>query len=587
MATIASHGALPSNASPNDAPSRGAPLNGVSPGACSAAAIFDGSGEMRQLCRTFAWGTTQLGPVQNWSQSLRTIVSTLLASRHPMFLWWGPDLVQIYNDGYRSSLGAGGRHPRALGAVAREFWTDIWDVIGPQVETVRATGEATWHENQLIPIQRNGRTEDVWWTYSYSPVRDDDGSVGGVLVVLQETTERVQEQIERERLVSALEVERARLIQVFRNAPSFIVAFRGPELRYEFANEAYYQLVGDRELVGKPLLEALPEMRDQGYAELLDRVRRTGEPWVGRETPALLQRGADGELETRYLDMVFQPLVEADGTRSGVVAHGSDVTEQVLARQQVERLLAESEAARTDAEEARASAEAANRAKGEFLAVMSHELRTPLNAISGYTELLEMGIHGPVTDAQRTALTRIQQSQRHLLGLINQVLNHTRIESGSLNYRMACVPLAPVIAAAEALIMQQVTRKGLMYRMKECQPSLAVRADPDKLRQVLLNLLTNATKFTPPGGQITVACRTMGGVVAIAVSDTGIGIEADKIPTIFDPFVQVNQLLTRPQDGVGLGLAISRDLARGMNGDLTLESERGVGSTFTLTLAAA
>jgi PAS domain S-box-containing protein len=582
MATTASHRALPTNASPKDASSPGAPNAG-----CGAAALFDGAGEMRELCRIHDWAATALGPVENWSQSLRGIVSTLLASRHPMFLWWGPELVQIYNDGYRASLGGGGRHPRALGAIAREFWTDIWDVIGPQVEAVRATGEATWHENQLIPIQRNGRTEDVWWTYSYSPVRDDDGTVGGVLVVLQETTARVQERAEREQLVGALEVERARLIQVFSHAPSFIVAFRGPEMRYEFVNEAYYQLVGDRELLGKPLLEALPEMRDQGYVELLKRVRETGEPWVGRETPALLRRGVDGALETRYLDMVFQPMVEADGTRSGVVAHGSDVTEQVLARQQVERLLAESEAARADAEEARRSAEAANRAKSEFLAVMSHELRTPLNAIGGYTELLEMGIHGPVTEAQRTALTRIQQSQRHLLGLINQVLNHTRIESGSVNYRMARVPLAPIIATAEALIMPQVTRKGLMYRMRECHESLTVRADPEKLRQVLLNLLTNATKFTPSGGQITVSCATANGVVAIAISDTGIGIEAEKISTIFDPFVQVNQLLTRPQDGVGLGLAISRDLARGMNGELALESERGVGSTFTLTLQAA
>jgi signal transduction histidine kinase len=582
MATIASHGALQANASPKGAFSPDAAIGG-----CGAAAFFDGTGEMRQLCRTLDWAATALGPVETWSQSLRTTVTTLLASRYPMFLWWGPELVQIYNDGYRTSLAGGGRHPRALGAIAREFWTDIWDVIGPQIEGVRATGEATWHENELIPIRRNGRTEDVWWTYSYSPVRDDDGAVGGVLVVLQETTARVKERAEREQLVSALEVERARLIQVFRHAPSFIVAFRGPELRYEFVNEAYYQLVGDRELLGKPLLEALPEMRDQGYVELLDRVRETGEPWVGRETPALLRRGAYGTLETRYLDMVFQPLVEGDGTRSGVVAHGSDVTEQVLARQEVERLLAESEAARADAEEARRGAEAANRAKSEFLAVMSHELRTPLNAIGGYTELLEMGIHGPVTEAQRTALTRIQQSQRHLLGLINQVLNHTRIESGSVNYRMARVPLAPIIATVEALIMPQVKRKGLMYQMMECHESLSVRADPEKLRQVLLNLLTNATKFTPPGGQITVSCATANGVVAIAISDTGIGIEAEKIPTIFDPFVQVNQLLTRPQDGVGLGLAISRDLARGMNGELALESERGVGSTFTLTLEAA
>jgi PAS domain S-box-containing protein len=504
-----------------------------------------------------------------------------------MFLWWGPELVQIYNDGYRPSFGSGDRHPRALGARAADTWTDIWHIIGPQIEEVRATGQPTWHENQLIPIERNGRTEDVWWTYSYSPVRDDDGSIGGVLVVVQETTARVKALAERDRLVSALKVERERLVQVFRQAPSFIVVFRGPELRYEFVNEAYCQLVGDRKLVGRPLLEALPEMRSQGFAELLGRVLATGEPWVGRATPALLQRTPGGELETRYLDMVFQALVEGDGTRSGVVAHGSDVTEQVMARHEVERLLAVSEAARADAEEARLAAETANRAKSDFLAVMSHELRTPLNAIGGYTELLEMGIHGPVTEAQRTALTRIQQSQRHLLGLINEVLNHTRIESGRVNYRMTRVPLAASLAAAGSLIMPQVRHKELTYELTECPEALAVYADPEKLRQILLNLLTNSVKFTRPGGHIMVGCTTAGGMVSIAVSDTGIGIEAEKLSTIFDPFVQVNQLLTRPQEGVGLGLAISRDLARGMSGDMSVESERGVGSTFTLTLKAA
>jgi signal transduction histidine kinase len=218
---------------------------------------------------------------------------------------------------------------------------------------------------------------------------------------------------------------------------------------------------------------------------------------------------------------------------------------------------------------------------------MSHELRTPLNAIGGYTELLEMGIHGPVTEAQRTALTRIQQSQRHLLGLINEVLNHTRIESGRVNYRMTRVPLAASLAAAGSLIMPQVRHKGLTYELKECSEALAVYADPEKLRQILLNLLTNSVKFTRPGGHIMVGCTTAGGMVSIAVSDTGIGIEAEKLSTIFDPFVQVNQLLTRPQEGIGLGLAISRDLARGMSGDMSVESERGVGSTFTLTLKAA
>ena len=939
--------------------------------------VFAGPGEMRERCRAFEWASTPLGPVAGWSQSLRTTVSTLLASRNPMFLWWGPELVQIYNDAYRPSLGEGGRHPRALGTPGKLFWTDIWETIGPQIEQVMSGGEATWHEDQYIPIERNGRTEDVWWTYGYSPVVDDDGSIGGTLVVCQETTQRVlasmerekllaetaraerrvtrvleqvsdehltmdadfrilsvnaaaeralgrprealigrthweafpasvgtplerqyrcvladrveahftyhytgedydrhleidayptdeggialfwrdvSEQVraerrvreaaerlraiydgtyeyiglldlngkvldanraslefagssrddvigrpfwqtpwfastpgapeivrrsllraaagefvryeahlrrpsgegrtfdislhpvrdergnvvlivpegrditerqrteaalrsseeryralfesldqgfcvieiildgegqpvdyrfieanpafvkqtgltnavgrlardavpdleshwtetygrvaltgesvrfenrsvpmgrwfdvfafplgalerrrvallftditaskvsatERERLLGAIQVERARLMEVFRRAPSFIVAFRGKEMSYEFVNEAYYQLVGHRDIIGKPLYEALPEMRGQGFKELLDRVFETGEPWVGRETPVSLQRTPGSALETRYLDMVFQALAESDGTRSGVVAHGSDVTEQVLARREVERLLAESERARTEAEEARAEseiaraeAEAANRAKGEFLAVMSHELRTPLNAIGGYAELMEMGIRGPVTSLQQEDLRRIQTSQRHLLGLINEVLNYAKLETGTVHYDLCDVRVREALGSAESLVAPQARAKGLSLVVEDCAPSIIVRADAEKLRQILVNLLSNAVKFTDAGGRIAISTVAEEQRVLVRVSDTGIGILPDKLDSIFDPFVQVRSDLTRPHEGTGLGLAISRDLARGMDGDLTVDSRPGAGSTFTLVLPTA
>ena len=164
--------------------------------------IFAGRGDMRALCREFDWARTPLGPVEQWPHSLRTIVATLLASRNPMFLWWGPELIQFYNDAYRASLGQGGRHPKARGMRGRVFWTDIWETIGPRIERVMSGGEATWHEDQYLPIERNGRLEDVWWTYSYSPVLDDDGRIGGTLVVRQETTQRVLAERERARLIA-------------------------------------------------------------------------------------------------------------------------------------------------------------------------------------------------------------------------------------------------------------------------------------------------------------------------------------------------------------------------------------------------
>ena len=252
-----------------------------------------------------------------------------------------------------------------------------------------------------------------------------------------------------------------------------------------------------------------------------------------------------------------------------------------------ERLLEAERSARTEAELARRIAEQANRAKSEFLAVMSHELRTPLNAIAGYAELMELGVQGPVSTSQREALERIQRSQRHLLGLINQVLNYARLETGNVRYTIADVPLDGIMRAAEALIFPQVQARGLRYTYLGHDPDVLVRVDSEKIQQIMLNLLTNATKFTDRGGEIRVDVEVAGKVVRLRVHDTGVGIPADKLALIFDPFVQVDSQYTRTRDGVGLGLAISRDLARGMGCDLTVESEVGVGSTFTLALPLA
>ncbi|HEX5972151.1 MAG TPA: HAMP domain-containing sensor histidine kinase [Gemmatimonadaceae bacterium] len=251
------------------------------------------------------------------------------------------------------------------------------------------------------------------------------------------------------------------------------------------------------------------------------------------------------------------------------------------------RLLASEQAARGQAEEAAARADEANRAKSEFLAVMSHELRTPLNAIGGYVELMELGIRGPITEDQRLDLARIRKSEQHLLGLINGVLNYSRIEAGAVRYSLSDVNVDEVLTTCEALVAPQVRAKKLQFRYAGCDPALAVKADAEKLQQIVLNLLTNAVKFTPSGGRIELDGAAADHEVHIRVRDTGRGIVADQLAHVFEPFVQVDSQLTRTQEGVGLGLAISRDLARGMGGDLTAESTPGAGSEFTLTLPLA
>lgn len=257
-----------------------------------------------------------------------------------------------------------------------------------------------------------------------------------------------------------------------------------------------------------------------------------------------------------------------------------DITERKRAEEERVRLL-ESERV------ARAEAEAANQAKNEFLKTMSHELRTPLNAIGGFAELMEDGIRGEVSEEQRQDLRRIRRNQKHLLGLINDILNFSRIEAGQVHYEIRDVPVHEVLAAVCEMIEPQALSRSIIYKCDSCSSDVIARADREKLEQVLFNLLSNAIKFTDSGGHVNVTCEAKDSLVTIRVADTGMGIPEEKLAVVFEPFVQLDQSLTRRAEGTGLGLAISRDLARGMGGDLTAQSKVGEGSVFLVCLRRA
>jgi PAS domain S-box-containing protein len=349
-------------------------------------------------------------------------------------------------------------------------------------------------------------------------------------------------------------------------------AGRAADYRFLEANPAFERQTGLVDAAGRTARELVAGL-EQHWIDVYGRVALTGEP---------TQFVQGSEAMGRWFD-VHAFRVGAPAERRVAILF-TDVSAARAAAAERERLLAASERARSEAE-------AANRAKADFLAVMSHELRTPLNAIGGYAQLMELGLQGPVTPDQVAALGRIQRGQQHLLGLINAVLNYAKLEAGQVRYEVADVSAAETLAEVAALVAPQARAKGLALDVRGADPAgadLVARADPEKVRQVLLNLLSNAVKFTRGGGAVSLACsRTPDGCVAFDVTDTGRGIAAEQLARVFEPFVQVDQRLTRTDEGTGLGLAISRDLARGMGGDLTARSTPGAGSTFTLTLPAA
>lgn len=302
------------------------------------------------------------------------------------------------------------------------------------------------------------------------------------------------------------------------------------------------------------------------------------------------ERAARSEAEKHRLELLrlTEELQQQALELEAQTDEAQSLTEELeQTNEELQRQAGEADAAREAAEAARAEADLANTAKTEFLAVMSHELRTPLNAIAGYAELLRMGIRGPVTKEQLADLDRIARSERTLLALVNDILNYARMEAGQVHYAVERVLVSNLLADIEALVGPQLREKNLRFSLGTCDGDLVVRADADKARQILVNLMSNAVKFTPPGGSVEVTCGADVLNARITVRDTGVGIPPEKLQVVFEPFVQLDRSLTSAREGAGLGLAISRDLALAMGGDLVAESTVGRGSSFILTLPLA
>ena len=286
-------------------------------------------GKMGELTRAKDWSKTVLGPVETWPQSLRTTLGLILNSKFPMFLFWGPEHICFYNDAYRPSLGNDGKHPLILGEKGADSWPEIWDFIKPLIDQVLLEGESTWHEDQLLPIYRNGKVEDVYWTFSYTPVNNESGKPTGVLVICNETTDKVN-------LVKKLEDSNKRYLNNILKTPNAMCILKGKDYVVEIANELMLEIWEREEsqVINKPIFQALPEAAGQGLEAILDKVYNTGETFKAYELPVKLTR--NGKIENTFINVVYEALKEPDGTISGIVTIANDVTLQVIARNVVE-----------------------------------------------------------------------------------------------------------------------------------------------------------------------------------------------------------------------------------------------------------
>ncbi len=541
-------------------------------------AFLNGGGVCGALARATDWARTPLGPPDRWPLSLKVVTAILLNSRQPMFLWWGEDLIQIYNDAYLPSFGIG-KHPAAMGQGGAECWQEIWPIIWPQIDDVMRRGKPSWHEDALVPIFRNGRIEDVYWTYGYSPVLNDEGSIGGTLVVCTETTRRVllAKELALEQEASAelnrrLAAETDDLRRLFLDAPGFMCVLRGPEHVFDLTNNSYMRLIGHRDLIGKPVREAIPEAHSQGYLKLLDNVYRTGEPYIGSN--AVLSVHEPGTpARDRIIDFVYQPIRNRDGAVTGIFVEGVDVTE----RAQAEAELRKSEEALRKAD----------RSKDEFLATLAHELRNPLAPLRSALSIMRRS--GAQGDARAAGMIRTMERQvDHLVRLVDDLLEVSRITSGKIELRKHPVDLAEVIRNAVEASKPLLDQAGHTLHFSVPERRVPVEGDGVRLEQVFVNLLNNAAKYTDRGGVIQLTMEVDGQHACVEVRDSGIGIDASLLPDIFEMFSQAPNSPERQREGLGIGLSLVRRLVQMHGGTVEASSKgAGCGSKFVVTLPLA
>jgi PAS domain S-box-containing protein len=545
---------------------------------------------MAELIAAHDWAATGLGPMSDWPQSLQTIVRVMLSSRYAMWMGWGEDLVFLYNDAYRNET-LGAKHPWALGKPAREVWAEVWQAAGPRAEKVLRTGEATWDAEMLLFLERNGFAEETYHTFSYSPIPDDAGGIGGMLCVVTEVTERVigERRLRTLRDLGEANTKEGRTVEAASRISAQILATNTADLPffllYLSDDDGEARLAGSGGIpsaISESLQRVTPGenepwpfssvMRDKLAVVLEPPAPPPGAgPWPTSQALVLPLARPGQEAPAGFLVAGVSPNLALDDNYHGFLhlLAGSLATAIGNARS-------------FEAEKRRAEALAElDRAKTTFFSNVSHEFRTPLTLLLGP---LEDVLATPASDpAERALLELSRRNAQRLLKLVNSLLDFSRIEAGRIQASFEPTDLAALTADLASVFRSAIEKAGLKLTI-DCPPlGQPVFVDREMWEKIVLNLISNAFKYTLEG-EIRLALREEDGTITLVVEDTGIGVSAEELPKIFDRFHRVEGAGGRTQEGTGIGLALVQELVRIHGGSVTATSQLGKGSTFTATL---
>jgi len=560
--------------------------------------LFSGGGETGALMRALDWSQTAVGPVSSWPQSLRTAVRIVLTSRYAMFVWWGRELVNLYNDPYRVFLGA--KHPAALGKPAREVWGEIWDQIGPRTDAVLLRGESTYDDALLLLMQRHGYLEETYFTFSYSPLPDDQGNVGGLFCAVTEETQRVigERRLRLLREIAAAMAESRTPSQVCESAAqclstagralpfTLIYLLEADGKRLTQAAETGFTTAHPAAPASVPVDDAgdavwpFSDVIESGRAVLVEDLssRFSGLPkggWNHEPRCAILlpiaQRGQPRPSGVFVAGL--NPYRKFDDEYRGFVS--------VLANQ-IGGALANAVAYETERRRAEALAEL-DRAKTQFFSNVSHEFRTPLTLMLGPLEEVLLESCNRLSPDRHEQLVVVRRNALRLLKLVNTLLDFSRIEAGRLEAVYEPTELGKFTEELASVFRSAMEKAGLDFSV-ECEPiAEPVYVDRDMWEKIVLNLLSNAFKFTF-SGSVAVRLRVVGKDVQLSVTDTGVGIPEEELPRVFERFHRIESSRGRTFEGTGIGLALVRELARLHGGTVDVTSSLGRGSTFTVTM---